>query len=550
MTPYVVLILSCITFLPYGSALQVTPGSTCAAFCLDNPESDPLSPGSSNTATSDITCTDDSFDNSATGIKFKNCVDCLQKSNATSIAAVSLTIKLDNVRYSVDVCLFGFPDDSKSISSPCNINWACQPLKTALEAGDLDDTGDQLGYCAADGNFTTAHHIDDCVKCLASSPSQEHLANFMTALKAGCEQKPAPGELIGLSGSLFAGELVNITTPPAQVPTDNNGGGSGFGVTSTGAIVGISIGGALLLLGGIALFWIYHRRQKRMFGRISSPDNDSRAGNISTAPFAGGFGGFSSTEKGPTSQMSDYELHAQMNYTSNAEYYKALERGMQMNRANYAADPSITRSGPRTILPTHPAYLPRTHSRQGSQEVAPKPPRPAKTNKPDSYAIQAYLSAAEDTGAFDLLPPPPPGPPPAAAFRGPSPNQYPQHSRDSSLDARGPSPDRRPLLQVAVKSTGGTPNLPPPPPPSTRQSKVPSLAFPSVSRIRVPKKYTPPKISVQAATPVDEGSASASFSEFQQQAGISIGQEVNPMVSSEPHSDGIRRKQHPPPLNF
>ncbi|KAI1745915.1 hypothetical protein F4680DRAFT_399619 [Xylaria scruposa] len=554
MTPHVIFILSWISFLPYGSALQVTPGSTCAALCLDNPESDPLSPGSSNTATKDITCTDDSFDNSATGIKFKNCVDCLQKSNATSSNESDVSWFLYNVRYSVDVCLFGFPDDSKSISSPCNINWACQPVKTALEAGNLDDTGDQLDYCAADGNFTTAHHIDDCIKCLASSPSQEHLANFMIALKAGCEQKPASGELIGLSGSLFAGELVNITGPPAQVSTDNDGGGSGFGVTSTGAIVGISIGGALLLLGGIALFWIYHRRQKRMFGRISSPDNDSRAGTMSTnPPFAGGFRGFSSTEKGTASQMSDYELHAPMNYTSNAEYYKALERGMQMNRANYAANPSIPRSGPRDILPTHPAYLPRTHSRQGSQEEAPKPPRPTKTNKPDSYAIQAYLSAAEDTGAFDLLPPPPPGPPPAAALRGPSPSQYPQHSRDSSLDGRGPSPDRRPLLHVAVPTTGGTPNPPPPPPPpSTRQSKVPSLAFPSVSRIRVPKKYTPPKISVQAATPVeaDEGSASASFSGFQQQADISIGQEVNPMVPGEPHSEGKRRKQPPPPLNI
>ncbi|KAI1747356.1 hypothetical protein F4782DRAFT_521364 [Xylaria castorea] len=550
MTPYVILLLSWISFLPYGSTLQVTPGSTCAAFCLDNPESDPLSPGSSNTATRDVTCTDDSFDNSATGIKFKNCVDCLQKSNATSSNESDVSWFLYNVRYSVDVCLFGFPDDSKSISSPCNINWACQPLKTALEAGNLDDTGDQLGYCTADGNFTTAHHIDDCVKCLASSPSQGHLANFMTALKAGCEQKPAPGALIGLSGSLFAGESVNITSPPAQISTGNNGG-SGFGITSTGAIVGISIGGALLLLGGLALFWIHHRRQKRMFGRISSPDNDSRTGNRSTTPFAGGF---SSAEKGTTSQMSDYELHAQMNYTSNAEYYKALERGIHMNRADYAADPNMSRSGPQNI-PTHPAYLPRTHSRQGSsQEATPQPQRPIKTNKPDSYAIQAYLNAAEDAGAFDLLPPPPPGPPPAAVFRGPSPNQYPPHSRNSSLDGRGPSPDRRPLLNAVVPSTGGTPNPPPPPPPpppATRPSKVPSLAFPSVSRIRVPKKYTPPKISVQAATPVDEGSAPASFSRGQQQADISIGLDVgNPMVPSEPHPDGKRRKQPPPPLNI
>ncbi|KAI0456799.1 hypothetical protein F5B21DRAFT_513129 [Xylaria acuta] len=554
MTPYVILLLWSISFLPYGSALQVTPGSTCAAFCLDNPENDPLNPGSSNTATRDITCTNDSFDNSATGIKFKNCVDCLQKSNATSDSESDVSWFLYNVRYSVDVCLFGFPDDSKSISSPCNINWACQPVKTALEAGNLDATRDQLEYCTADGDFTTAHHIDDCIQCLASSPSQGHLSNFMTALKAGCEQKPTPGDLIGLSGSLFAGESVNITSPPTTMSTDNKGG-TGLGITSTGAIVGISLGGALLLLGGIALFWIYHRRQKRMFGRISSLDNDSRTGNRSTTPFGGGF----SAEKRAISQMSDYELQAQRSYTNNAEYYKMLERGMQMNRTNYATDPNIPRSGPQNALPTHPAYLPQTHSRQGSREESPQPPRPVKTNKPDSYAIQAYLSAAEDAGALDLLPPPPPGPPPAAAFRGPSStNQYAPHSRDSSMDGRGPSPDRRPLLNPAVRSTstGGTPNPPPPPPPpppSTRPSKVPSLAFPSVSRIRVPKKYTPPKIMVQGATPVDESSASASFSfsGAQQQADISIGLDVgNPMIHGESRSEGKRRKQPPPPLDI
>jgi hypothetical protein len=83
MTPFVLLLFPLISLLQLGSALQVTPGSTCAAFCLDNPESDPLNPNASNTTPDDITCTDDSYDNSATGIKFKNCLDCLQQSNAT-----------------------------------------------------------------------------------------------------------------------------------------------------------------------------------------------------------------------------------------------------------------------------------------------------------------------------------------------------------------------------------------------------------------------------------------------------------------------------------
>ncbi|KAI1113752.1 hypothetical protein F5Y14DRAFT_417140 [Nemania sp. NC0429] len=556
MTPFVTLLLSSICLLPYGSALQVTPGSTCAAFCLDNPESDPLSPDSSNTTPRDITCTDDSYDNSATGIKFKNCLDCLQKSNATSDTESDVSWFLYNIRYSLDVCLFGFPEAVKGVSSPCTTNWACQPLTAALEAGDLDAGRNQLEYCTADGNFTTAHHIDDCIKCFASSPNQAHMSNFMTALKAGCQQRPAPGDLIGLSDSLFSGSPVNITSLPTETPTGNKD--SGFGITSTGAIVGIAIGGALLLIGGLALFWIYHRRQKRAYGGLPSQHSDSRAGNRSITPFGSGF-----SEKRAQSQTSHYELQAQRNYANNAEYYNMLEKESQASRAQYALNPNNAMAGPHGVLPTHPAYLPRTHSRQASRESSPQPPRSVKTNKPDSYALQAYLSAAEDAGAPDLLPPPPPGPPPAAVlsdpsrFRGPSPNRYALHSRDSSVDNRGPSPDRRPLLNPAVQSAPTAPNPPPPPPPppSTRASKVPSLAFPSVPRLRMPKKYTPPRIAVQEATPTSGPSDPVpQFGTEQQQADISIGLDIsNPVMptDAEPRvfeTHWNRRRQPPPPL--
>ncbi|KAI1191471.1 hypothetical protein F5B17DRAFT_426634 [Nemania serpens] len=558
MTPFVTLLLSSIFLLPYGSALQVTPGSTCAAFCLDNPESDPLNPDSSNTKPGDITCTDDSYDNSPTGIKFKNCLDCLQKSNATSDSESDVTWFLYNIRYSLDVCLFGFPEPVKGVSSPCTTSWACQPLTTALEAGSLNAGRDQLEYCTADGNFTTSHHIDDCIRCFASSPNQAHMSNFMTALKAGCEQMPAPGDLIGLSDSLFSGSPVNITSLPTQTPTGNKD--SGFGITSTGAIVGIAIGGALLLFGGIALFWIYHRRQKRAYGGLPSQHSDSRAGNRSITPFGGSGGGFS--EKRAQSQTSDYELRIHRNYTNNAEYYSMLEKEIQSSRAQYAVDPNNARAGLHGVLPTHPAYRPQTHSLQASRESSPQPPRPVKSNKPDSYALQAYLNAAEDSGAPDLLPPPPPGPPPAAVlsdpsrFRGPSPNRYALHSRDSSVDNRGPSPDRRPLLNQSTAAAPNPPPPPPPPPPSTRASKVPSLAFPSVPRLRMPKKYTPPRIAVQEATPITGPSEPISYpgteQQQQQQADISIGLDIsNPVMPTEPRATENhwnRRKQPPPPL--
>ncbi|KAI3321780.1 hypothetical protein HD806DRAFT_147026 [Xylariaceae sp. AK1471] len=559
MKLFVILLLSYISLIRYGSALQTTPGSACAAFCLDNPESDPLNPASSNTTPSDITCTDDSYENSTTGIKFKNCLDCLQKSNATSGTENDVSWFLYNIRYSVDVCLFGFPEASKGVSSPCNINWACQPLKTALEAGNLDATRDQFEYCSASGNFTSSRHIDDCIKCFASSPNQGYMSNFVTALRAGCEQKPAPGELIGLSGSLFTDSLVNITTPPVTVSSDNKD--TGFGITSTGAIVGISLGGALLFLGGLALFWVYHRRQKRIFQGVLTPnDPGSRSKSITPPPHPPYVGGYSTAEKRAPFQMSDYELRAQKNYTNNAAYYDMLEKEMQANRPNYITDTNNPRPGYQSVLPTHPAYLPRTHSRQSSRGPSPQPPRPIKTNKPDSYALQTYLNAADDANALGLLPPPPPGPPPAAVIgdqsqlRGPSPSLYPSHSRNSSVDSRGPSPDRRPLLNMNLQSTSGTSNLPPPPPPppSTGASKVPSLSFPSVSRIRIPKKYTPPSITVQGATPIDGPSEPGSYSKSQQQADISIGLDISrPMISQEQprfEESHWERRRQPPPL--
>ncbi|KAI1813533.1 hypothetical protein GGS20DRAFT_473649 [Poronia punctata] len=537
MQQFLILFILCVSFIRHGRALQVTPGSSCAALCLDNPESDPLDPDSSNTKAHEITCTNDSYEKSSTGIKFKNCLDCLQNSNATSHDENDASWFLYNIRYSVDVCLFGFPEASEEISSPCNINWACQPLKNALEAGNLDATRDQFEYCSADGSFTDSRHIDDCIKCFASSPNQGYMSNFVTALRAGCEQKPAPGALIGLSGSLFTDEQVTITDPPADLNSDSDQNDSGLGINSTGAIVGIVVGGALLFLGGLALFWVYHRRQKRLFQGLTSPSdsNGSRGGsNYTTPPMARGY---PYAEKRGPFQMREYELRTQRSYGMS-------DKETQPNFSNFIPRPGHhpTYGHTNNALPTHPAYLPQTHSRQGSREQPLGLPIPIKTNKPDDYAIQAYLNAAEDSG---FLPPPPPGPPPAAAigdasrYRGPSPSRQPSHSRDSSMGSRGPSPDRRPLLNSNQ----------PPPPPVTRASKVPALSFPSVSRIRIPKKYTPPTIQIQGATPVEGPSETNAGPQSQYQTNDATGLGIN-TVSNEARFEETKwqsRRQQPPP---
>ncbi|CAJ2507525.1 Uu.00g087110.m01.CDS01 [Anthostomella pinea] len=548
------LLVTLVLFKHHGVALQVTPGSACAALCLDDPEGDALDPKSSNTTPDDIVCTDEDYETSGAGIKYKNCIDCLQKSNATSGTESDTSWFLYNVRYSVDVCVYGFPNATKGVSSPCDINYACQPLKTALESGSLSSTGDQYEYCSADGGSFLGSQTEACLQCFASSTNQAYLSNFITALKAGCQQKPAAGTLLGLSGSLFTDSQVNITAPPVQETEDTKGGSTGM---TTGAIVGIAVGAALLFLGGTGLFYVYYRKQKRLYSDPVDSNYHPQTGSKSISPPL--YGSFNLDMPQMAAVMSDYELRSRQAYTNNADYYEELEKEIQTRRPHYASNPNQPSSGPQGALPTHPAYVPQAHSRQASADSTVRRAQPIRTNRPDSYALQTYLSAAEDANAMGS-PPPPPGPPPAAAVRGSSPYRGPSslqnfshsrassHSPDPSFDSRGPSPDRRPLLQAHQYQTAINSHqhqatqlafTPPPPPP--RAPKVPSLSLPSVPRIRVPKKYSPPKITVEFPTPVDQQD---------QQADLPIGLEISrPIVTHEARfgDDAYERRRKEPP---
>lgn len=64
-------------------SLEVTPGSDCAALCLGGTNGTAIDTATSGTNSSDIVCENNQYHSSGTGIKFKNCVNCLQKSQAT-----------------------------------------------------------------------------------------------------------------------------------------------------------------------------------------------------------------------------------------------------------------------------------------------------------------------------------------------------------------------------------------------------------------------------------------------------------------------------------
>lgn len=69
--------------LPLVHALQVTPDSECAALCSDGTNTTLSDASLSRTNSSDIVCGDDDYSKTGKGIRFKNCLNCLQKSEAT-----------------------------------------------------------------------------------------------------------------------------------------------------------------------------------------------------------------------------------------------------------------------------------------------------------------------------------------------------------------------------------------------------------------------------------------------------------------------------------
>ncbi|GJC93653.1 exo-alpha-sialidase neuraminidase [Colletotrichum higginsianum] len=434
-------------------SLEVTPGSDCAALCLGGPNGTAIDTATSGTNSSDIVCENDQYHSTGKGIKFRNCVSCLQKSQAAQGSQSDAAWFLYNIRYTVDVCLFDFPEAISNINSPCIINSACRPLKNALTAGlTTPDADTAYDYCTADAD-----------------------------------------SLLGLTGQLFSTEAVNITESATNTTMPGDGGASATTMT-LGTIVGIAVGGGLVFVGAICLFIIYCRKQRkqRMQDEAGLPprlprSHASSVTAINKSPYAP----ITDHKKSSSVNSYNYELQEKQNFSSNADYYDRLEQDVQVGReaAHYNFDPHSGFHGPSSALPTHPAYIPRAMSRQSNRANTPSPPNPRRTNTPESYALQTYLTAGEDPGTGGIRPPPQ-----AAVASSSSTSRTPSPAR--SHGSRGDGANAQPKLV----------NIPPPPPggppPTHKKSRIPSLLLPSVPRIRVPKQYPPPQIIVEGATPV------------------------------------------------
>ena len=82
----------------------------------------------------------------------------------------------DNLRYAIDWCTFGYPDNQDAASTPCLES--CKPVRDALQANLTNPSPNApYGYCQ-DGSFMAG--VDPCASCNARIDNQTYSSNCMS----------------------------------------------------------------------------------------------------------------------------------------------------------------------------------------------------------------------------------------------------------------------------------------------------------------------------------------------------------------------------------
>ncbi|KAL2760764.1 hypothetical protein ACRALDRAFT_2024678 [Sodiomyces alcalophilus JCM 7366] len=242
-----------------ASALQVTPNSPCASVCLDSEGLESSDPESSNTYGSDIACDDAEFRSTAKGRKFQRCLTCLEESSFEDGLENDQTWFLYNMRFSFNYCVFGFPNGTGMGSNPCLTSTACGGLEKALTEDELDPLkSSQHLHCDADHGAMLSETYGRCLDCFRVGNERRYLTNFLIALETGCQQRPEPGQLVALNGTVFSTSHIQAVDPSGG---DSDSDDDAPLAVST--IVGIVAGAVvLILLMAIGGYLRYRKRKK------------------------------------------------------------------------------------------------------------------------------------------------------------------------------------------------------------------------------------------------------------------------------------------------
>lgn len=346
--------------IPYSVALQVTPNSPCATFCLDSEGGDVSDPNSSTTTTEDTTCYDSEYKSTSAGRKFQTCMSCLQDSTFSQgtendqawflckgvlfliRALVSSNALLDNLRYTFDNCVFGFPNTTGIPSSPCSTSTACGSLESALTQGDLSPSNPDYGYCDVDGGVMTSSSVTTCMSCVGASDDQGVLVNCklqypnptptfvdllmrtiaLVALKAGCDQRPAAGTVIGLSDTVFSETRIHAVNPTSKESEAQ----TALPITT---IVGIAVGALVAVLAVAGFFFVWGRKRRNRRLRLE-----------------GGGGKGAGSRPGRHRRTSSLSFRCQTHLTPRSPAFFSDQPDSAIEEKSY--------SGPHTALGSHP----------------------------------------------------------------------------------------------------------------------------------------------------------------------------------------------------
>jgi len=241
-------------FLSTATALLVVPGSNCAIQCGNVPQSN---------SAGDITCGDSSF-SSVAGQTFQNCISCEMNSTYVDYTSKQTDLQwlLYNLRYAANYCIFNVSTIS---ATPCVTGPACGAFQPALTFDSNPANSSTYGYCSA----WRSDLLPKCQACLQSIPGEQVLNNFITALDIGCQQKPSPGNLLSIQGSLFSSTPV-IAGSPSSAPAAGSAGVP-TGKLALGAILGIVFGvlAGVCIIIGICIVCFGKRRRRRTLEKFN-----------------------------------------------------------------------------------------------------------------------------------------------------------------------------------------------------------------------------------------------------------------------------------------
>ncbi|KAI6252551.1 hypothetical protein MCOR03_005420 [Pyricularia oryzae] len=271
--------------------------------------------------------------------------------------------------------------------------------------------------------------------------------------------------------------------------------------------------------------------------------------------------GLTSFESYDASRSGGLNSNRVGNYTNSGEYYDQLEKYQQRAAAQQYG--MLNHTGPADSLPAHPAYIPRAAMAQQQQQRNSTDSRGSRNTATSSQNLQQQFTSNQTLVAQNSQQQRPVSTQTLSAqhlqqqqtTRRTSPRSSPRLVPEPITLSAVPASKQRyakttteqasqPSLSTSSKSAidsytmqkylaaeddrpGHTMPPPPaqkppraakpfdpanpPPPPPQPAVKIPSLGLPSVPRVRVPKQYAPPRISVEEATPTDAAGGEGHF---------------------------------------